>query len=126
MVGCGGGYGQGPQLSMTGTDGVTPVRACGALSGAIVCNSVQDQGAISCSLDSTQLGTQCEVVQSVTTQCVKAGEGDRTLDIQLGNASNLCEHTYYSSDGISLQSSWYYPNLRRTFPDHRLFDRLIG
>ena len=78
-----GGYGQGPQ-SMTGTGGVAPVRARGAPTGAIVCNSVQDQGAFSCSLDSTQLGTQCDVVQSSTTQCVKAGEGDRTLDIQLG------------------------------------------
>jgi hypothetical protein len=63
---------------------IAPVRARGALSGAIGCNSVQDQGAFSCSLDSTQLGTQCDVVQSSTTQCVKAGEGDRTLDIQLG------------------------------------------
>ena len=79
-----GGYGQSPQLAMTDTDGVAPVRARGALSGAIVCNSVQDQGAISCSLDSTQLGTQCDVMQSSTTQCAKAGEGDRTLDIQLG------------------------------------------
>jgi hypothetical protein len=79
-----GGYGQGPQAAMTGTDGVAPVRARGAPTGAIVCNSVQDQGAFSCSLDSTQLGTQCDVVQSSTTQCVKAGEGDRTLDIQLG------------------------------------------
>ncbi len=70
--------------AMTGTDGVAPVRARGALSGANVCNSVQDQGAFSGSLDGTQLGTQCDVVQSSTTQCVKAGEGDRTLDIQLG------------------------------------------
>jgi hypothetical protein len=69
---------------MTGTDGVAPVRARGALSGAIACNSAQDQGEFSCGLDSTQLGTQCDVVQSSTTQCVKAGEGDRTLDIQLG------------------------------------------
>ena len=87
VVGCGGGYGQGPQ-PMTGTDGVAPVRAPvrarGAPTGAIGCNSVQDQAAFSCSLDSTQLGTQCDVVQSSTTQCVKAGEGDRTLDIQLG------------------------------------------
>jgi hypothetical protein len=45
---------------------------------------VQDQGAFSCSLDSTQLVTQWDVMQSSTTQCVKAGEGDRTLDIQLG------------------------------------------
>ena len=82
-----GGYGQGPQ-SMTGTDGVAPVRARGAPTGAIVCNSVQDQGAFSCSLDSTQLGTQCDVMQSSTTQCVKAGEGDRTLDIQLGKLTN--------------------------------------
>jgi hypothetical protein len=83
----GGGYGQGPQ-PMTGTEGVAPAiapaRARGAPTCAIVCNSVQDQGAFSCSLDSTQLGTQCDVVQSSTTQCVKAGEGDRTLDIQLG------------------------------------------
>ena len=84
MVGCGGGYWQGPQAAMTGTDGVAPVRACGAPKGAIVCNSVQDQGAFSCSLDSTQLGTQCDVVQSSTTQCVKAGDAIRTRDIQLG------------------------------------------
>ena len=72
---------------MTGTDGVAPVRARGALSGAIVCNSVQDQVAFSCSLDDPQLGTPCDVVQSSTTQCAKAGEGDRTLDIQLGNVA---------------------------------------
>ncbi len=70
--------------AMTGTDGVAPVRARGALSGAIVCNSVQDQVAFSCSLDSTQLGTPCDVVQSSTTQCAKAGEGTRTPNIQLG------------------------------------------
>ena len=74
--------------AMTGTDGVAPaiapVRAPGALSGAIACNSVQDQGAFSCSLDSTQLGTQWDVVQSSTTQCVKAGDAIRTRDIQLG------------------------------------------
>ena len=73
---------------MTDTDGVAPaiapVRARGALSGAIAHNSVQDQGAFSGSLDGTQLGTQCDVVQSSTTQYTKAGEGARTLDIQLG------------------------------------------
>jgi hypothetical protein len=56
----------------------------GALSGAIVCNSVQDQGAFSGSLGSTQLGTQCSVVQSSTTQYTKAGDAIRTRDIQLG------------------------------------------
>ena len=70
--------------AMTGTDGVAPVRACGALSGAIACNSVQDQGAFSGSLDGTQLGTQCDVVQSSTTQYTKAGEGTRTPNLQLG------------------------------------------
>ncbi len=73
---------------MTGTDGVAPVRARGAPTGAIVCNSVQDQVAFSCSLDDPQLSTPCDVVQSSTTQCAKAGEGDRTLDIQLGKLTN--------------------------------------
>jgi hypothetical protein len=80
VVGCGGGYGQGPP-----TNDRHGWRSAGeSARGANGCNSVQDQGAFSCSLDSTQLVTQWDVMQSSTTQYTKAGEGDRTLDIQLG------------------------------------------
>ena len=81
MVGCGGGLRAG---ALVGKARHGWRRAGERARGANGCNSVQDQVAFSCSLDDPQLGTPCDVVQSSTTQCVKAGEGDRTLDIQLG------------------------------------------
>jgi integrase len=75
-------------VAMTGTDGtspaIAPVRARGALSGAIPCNSAQDQVASPGSLDGTQPRTPCDVVQSSTTLYTKAGDAIRTRDIQLG------------------------------------------
>ncbi len=71
-------------VAKTGTEGVAPVRARGALSGAFQCNSAQTNTAVS-SVDRTaQTGTACNVAQRDATEDSEAGEGDRTLDIQLG------------------------------------------
>ena len=70
--------------AMTGTDSVAPVRARGALSGAFRCNPAQTNNASASANDAAQTVTGCSVVQGGAPEGTKAGEGDRTLDIQLG------------------------------------------
>ncbi len=130
--------------AMTGTDGVAPVRARGALSGAFRCNTAQPNNASPSVNDAAQTVTGCSVVQGGDTEGTKAGEGDRrlaaggprlrseagegdrTLDIQLGNIAFRSRGVPKLLIGLSIQAQSYYPNSIRTFPDHRLFNRMIG
>ena len=51
---------------------------------------------------------------------------ERGVDPAVAPQMDQLYESYLLVPKIPVQSSWYYPNLRRTFPDHRLFDRLIG
>jgi hypothetical protein len=77
VVGCGGGYGQGPQ-PMTGTDGVAPVRARGGRFrvqlGAIRCKTKARFPAVSTVRNSVHSATLCSPAQRNASKRVKGIE----------------------------------------------------